>query len=462
MDTRTSAQPATARRRARTVPLIAAAAAGACLVSGLSACSGGSDSGSGEKVTLTIGQWTNPGAIEFTKQLNAAFEKAHPNVTVKLQQAPTANGAWQQLTSSMLQSKSMDVLAQFAPTQQAFAPSYTNLKPGGAAALVASGQLVDLKDQPFMKNYDLTNQQAAVGYNGGIYGVMAAEYVSAGSVWYKKDLLAKYNMEVPKTYQEFLDDCAALKAKGITPIFAAGKEGLHAGVWHGIMNQTLMAGHPAADSVKVSTDRATAFWQKTQSWADPVYKSISEQYQKAMPYLEPGAAGVSQQTAPGAWASQPDNFPFLLDGSWDGATIQQANPKLNLGFFMMPGTNDPAANRVAIKPDLTWVVPTSAPHKDLAMQWLEFFSQPDNYKKWLEATGSMSTQPALQNTGLPWMDWLNAHMTDSFVALTAPWTPAGASTDAGGPDLYKMAPIGSDSVDTVLARSASAYQKALG
>ncbi|GAA5194566.1 extracellular solute-binding protein [Rugosimonospora acidiphila] len=459
MDTSTSAPPPRRRRNAvRSVTAIAIA--GACLATGLTACSS-DGSGSGSKVTLTIGEWTNPGAIQFTEKLNAAFEKAHPGVTVKLQQAPTANNAWQQLTSTMLQSKTVDVLAQFAPTQQGFAPSYTSLQPGGIAALIAANKVVDLKDQPFMKNYDTTAQQAAIGYNGGIYGVMAAEYVSSGAIWYKKDLLAKYNLQVPSTFQEFLNDCATLKSKGITPIFAAGKDGFQGGIWQGIMNQTLMADHPAADSVKVSTDRATAFWQKTQSWNDPVYKTISQEYQQAAKYLEQGAAGVAQATAPGVWASQADNYPFLLDGSWDSATIQQANPKLNLGFFQMPGTNNASDNRMVVKPDLSWVVPTTSAHQDLAMQWLAFFSQPDNYKQWLQATGSVSTQPALTSTGLSWMDWLNTHSKDAFEQLTAPWVPAGASTDAGGPDLYKMTPMGKDSIDTVLKRSADAYQKAV-
>ncbi|MER8085040.1 ABC transporter substrate-binding protein [Streptomyces sp. NPDC087532] len=442
-------------------------AATVCLATVLGACttpSSGSGGGSGAKqnVTLTVAEWTNPGAVEFTKELNAKFEKAHPGVTVKLQTAPNANGAWQQLWNSMLQSKSLDVLAQFPPTQQGYAPGYTNLKPGGAAALITSGQLTDLKDQPFMKQYDPEVQAAAVGYKGGVYGVMAAEYVGAGAIWYKKDLLAKHGLSVPTTFQEFLDACDKLKKAGMTPIFVSAQSGMHGGVWQGIANQMIMKGHQPSESVKVSADRATAFWKGTQSWTDPVYKEISQRHTEVMQYIEPNASGVSQQTAPGVWATKADDYPFLLDGSWDGLTIQQANPKLDLGFFALPGTDDPAANRVAFKPDLTWVVPTTAPHKDLAMQWLAMFSEPDNYKKWLEKTGSISTQPALQNTGLPWMDWLNGHMSDAFPQLTNPWIPAGAPIEAGGPDLYKMKPIGSDSIDSLLSASASAYRKSVG
>ncbi|MFE4537535.1 ABC transporter substrate-binding protein [Streptomyces scopuliridis] len=449
--------------RTRTpVAILVATAALATVLGGCSPSSSDAGAGSGQQVTLTVAEWTNPGAVEFTKELNAEFEKAHPGVTVKLQTAPTANAAWQQLWNSMLQSKSVDVLAQFAPTQQGFAPDYTNLKPGGSSALVSSGQLTDLKDQPFMKRYDPEVQAAAVGYRGGVYGVMAAQYVGAGGLWYKKDLLAKHGLSVPTTYQEFLDACEKLKKAGITPIFVSAKDGMHGGVWQGIANQMIMKGHQPSESVKVSEDRATAFWKGTQSWTDPVYQEISKRHTKIMEYIEPNASGVSQQTAPGVWATRADDYPFLLDGSWDGLTIQQANPKLDLGFFTLPGTDDPAANRVAFKPDLTWVVPASSRHKDLAMEWLAMFSEPDNYKKWLEKTGSLSTQTAVRNTELPWMDWLNTHMDDAFPQLSDPWTPAGAPMDAKVPDLYKMTPIGGDSIDTILSRSAAAYRESVG
>ncbi|MER7498730.1 ABC transporter substrate-binding protein [Nonomuraea pusilla] len=424
---------------------------------------GGSTAAPGAAATtLTVAQWTNAGAIEFTKQLNAKFEKAHPGVTVKLQSTGTANGAWAQLSNSLLQAKSVDVLARFAPTQAGFPPESTGIQPSGVAALITAGQLTDLKNQPFMKNYDAATQAAAVGHKGGVYGVMAASYAAAGAIWYKKDLLARYGIGVPATFQEFLDACATFEKAGKTPIFLSGKVGMQGGIWQGIENQLLMKGREPAESVDVSAERAKAFWEGTQKWTDPVYKEIGARYAKVMQYVEPAASGVDQQTAPGVWAVKTDDYPFLVDGSWDGLTIQQANPKLNLGFFVLPGTDDAAANRVAFKPDLTWVVPASAPHKDLAMQWLAMFSEPDNYRQWLRLTGSLSAQPRVQNTGLPWMDWLDAHTADSFTQLTPPWTPPGAPLDASGPDFYKLAPIGPDSLETILSRSAAAYAKSAG
>jgi raffinose/stachyose/melibiose transport system substrate-binding protein len=459
-----SAQPArpTGPRRFRT---IAYAGLGVAIMLPIAACTVGgssSDTGSGsDKGTLVVEEWTNPGAIDATKKIDALFEKQHPGVKVKLQNAPTANNAWQTLTNSMLAAKSVDVLAQFAPTQAGFPPSYTNLKPSGTASLITSGQLTDLSKQPFMKNYDKASQVNAVGYKNGIYGIMVAEYAHNGGLWYKKDLLAKYHMKVPTTFSEFMADLKTFKSHGISPIFVAGKDNLQLTIWNGIEFQMLMQGHPSSDQSTVSADRQHAFWNGKQNWDDALYKQVGQEYEQVMKYIEPSAGGVTEYTAPGIWAAKSDDFPFLVDGSYDYASISQANPKLNVGFFTLPGTNNAAANRVVLAPDLTWTVPSWAKHKKLAMEWLALFSQKANYQSWLKATGSLSTQPGVTaGASQTWTDWLNAHMSTAFPDLVNPPVPTGAATEAGGPDLTKLKPIGKQDVDTALSASAKAYSKA--
>ena len=135
------------------------------------------------------------------------------------------------------------------------------------------------------------------------------------------------------------------KSHGITPIFVAGKDGLQAIVLHGIEMQLQMQGKPSSQATKVSEETASAFWNGKENWDSPVFVTAAERYAQIMQYVEPDASGVAQLTAPGVWAAQTDNYPFFVDGSWDGTTIQQANPGLKFGFFTLPGTNDPAANR---------------------------------------------------------------------------------------------------------------------
>ncbi|WP_020576799.1 ABC transporter substrate-binding protein [Actinopolymorpha alba] len=438
---------------------LAAAAVGG---SSLAACTVGEQTAPTTKAkrNLVIVQWTNVPAVEVTKKINAAFEKENPGVTVTMRHAPNPNNAYGALVNSQLAAKSVDIIAQFPLTPSAFPPKYTKQKPGGFAALVAAGKAVDLKDAGFMKRYDKSQQQYAFGYEGGQYALMAAQYPAYGGLFYKKALLEKHNVALPSTWDELIQAFDTLKSKGVTPVFLAAKDGYQAFIWHGILTQTLMAGKPAESAAEVGAARAEAFWQGTVTWNDPLHHEVAAKYLKVMQYTQSNASGVSALTAPGVWAVKEDDFPFLIDGTFDAATIVKANPKLDLGFFTMPSSNDAAVNRVVLNPDLSWVVPTSAPNKDLAMKWLEFFSREDNYKQWLTATGSNSTQPGVTTNEVPWMDWLNEHQEGACLNIPGPWIPTGAAPEAGGPVLGDMVPIGKTSVNDELRQAADAYAKA--
>ncbi|MFD4620987.1 ABC transporter substrate-binding protein [Streptomyces sp. NPDC058475] len=436
----------------RPLRMVAVAATGTLVAATLTACG----SGSGDsKTTLVVAQWTNAAAVEQTKKYNQAFEQAHPDVEIKMQTAPTANNAWPTLQNSLLASKRVDVLAQFAKSPSDFPPESTGIKVQGTATLIASNQFVDLSDQPFMKRFD--PNQHVMEYKGGTYGVMTSAYVNNTGLFYKKDLLDKYGLKVPTTFDEFIDVLKAFKSKGKSGIFVAGKDGYQNIVWAGIVNQLLMEGKPAGEANSVYTKRAEQFYKGEQNWTDPLYKDASDRYQQIMKYIEPNASGVPAQTAPGVWASNKDDFPFFVDGSYDGNTIAQANPGLNFGFFAVPGTDDAAWNRPAIAPDLAWTVPVSSKQQKLALEYLDFITQKDNYAQWVKATGSLSTQPGVPTPNLKWTDWLSQNADKGYINASNPWTPADAAEVADGPQTQDNAPFGHKSWDKALSECANAY-----
>jgi raffinose/stachyose/melibiose transport system substrate-binding protein len=438
---------------------IAAFTASATLAAGLTACS----SGSGNPAdTLVVAEWTNPAAITYTQTIDAAFEKAHPGVTIQLQDAPTAANAWPTLQASLLASKNVDVLAQFAQNPADYPPASLGTKPSGTAALIADGQFVNLAKQSYMSRFDTTTQQYDMGYNGGIYGVTVAEYVNNTGLFYKKSLLDKYNLPVPTTFDQLIDDFKVLKQNGITPLYVAGKDGYQSIVWFGIVNQLLMQGKPASEAASVYLQRAEAFLNGSQTWDSPLYQEAAQRYEEVMAYAEPSAGGVSAQTAPGEWAVNANNDAFFVDGSYDGNTIATDNPSLSFGFFSLPGTDTASANRAALAPDLSWTVPTFSKHQALAQEWIDFFTEPANYAGWLKATGSSSTEPAVPTPSLSWTSWLAANSADGFINASQPWLPNGASSEAGGPVLTAMEPFGSQSTSAALTQAAGAYKSAVG
>jgi len=448
-----------ARRFNRPRRLTAVLSAAVTIAAGLSACSSG---GGNPADTLVVAEWSNPAAIAQTQVVDALFEKQHPGVHIQLEDAPTTNSAWPTLQASLLASKNVDVLAQFAQNPADYPPASVGKKPSGTAALIANGQFMDLSKQPFMSRFDTTTQQYTMGYNGGIYGVTVAEYVNNTGLFYKKDLLAKYGMSVPTTFGEFINDLKTFKANGITPIYVAGKDGYQNIVWAGIINQLLMEDKPAAEAASVYLQRAEAFLNGSQGWNSPIYQEAAQRYEEVMSYIEPSASGATAQTATGEWAVQSTNYPFFVDGSYDGNTIAQDNSSLNFGFFAIPGTDTASWNRAALAPDLSWTVPKFSKHQTLALQWIDLFTQQTQYSEWLKATGSLSTEPSVATPTLKWTDWLSANATNGYVNSTQPWTPDGANKEAGGPVLTAMQPFGSQAPGDALSQAASAYKSAVG
>ena len=180
-----------------------------------------------------------------------------------------------------------------------------------------------------MKRFDLSTQQFTTGYKGGVYGVTTAEYVNNTGLFYRKDLMAKYGLSVPTTFDQFIDDLKVLKSKGVIPVFVAGKDGFQSIIWFGIYNQLLLQNQPSPAAGSLWIQRDQQFWQGRQNWNSPVYEEAAQRYEQIMSYIEPDAGGVPAQTAPGVWAASTNDHPFLVDGSYDGNTIATANPSLN-------------------------------------------------------------------------------------------------------------------------------------
>ncbi len=406
-----------------------------------------------KNVTLVVAEWTNPPAIKVTQLIDQKFEKLHPGVTIDLQYAPTAQGAWHTLFNTLLQSKRVDVLAQFAPGNFV-PPSYMNESLNALQTLESTHQLMDLKHFPFMKYFIPGIQAGAAGINGGIYGAEMARYGNTG-VFYNKTMFAKYHLSVPKTWNQFIHVCAVLQKHNITPLYVAGQSNMEGMVFNAIMN----AQFPRANTTKLEYQLDNAFWHKKTSWNSPVWKKIMTRYQQASKYFEPNWSGVAQLNAPGQWAAS-SSAAMLVDGSWDGWTVKTANPKLNFGWFPIPGSNKVKNNKLFVANDLTWVIPTWAPQVNLAIQYLAFFSQPANYRLWENYVGSLPTERVSSN--LPWMTTENQFVrqgrTQTGMSIAMPKNPPPLANFTG--DESQLSPVGQYSVAELQKLATQQFQAA--
>ena len=330
----------------------------------------------------------NAPLVDYINAFNQKFQDKYPNITVNVSVVKADELATS--TQTRLTANDVDIIDMFG-FAQGIQPFMKNADKPNWQSLIEAGLLMDLTGQPFLKNYDASAIKDAGSFNGKVYEVNTGRYAFTG-VFYNKDLFSKYGVKVPTTWGQLVAACDTFKKNKISPMTAGGKDGwpvLVAG--YGIM---LSAYPDQAALVK-------GLWSGTIKWNDAKSVEMWNRMQAlAKDMIEPGASGIAFDAAPGRFAA--GLAAMLPAGSWDAPAIESANPKLNFGYFPMPSSDNPNDNKfLAGKYDVGWVVAAKTGNKDAAMKWLAFFSQPDNYQAYVNATGIMPTQPTAKlNTTL--------------------------------------------------------------
>ena len=346
------------------------------------ACSSGSSGGSGGSTTLKIITWVNPPAVKAIKTIDAEFHKKYPNINVKLQTAVNVNGPYETLLQQTVTSGSADIVTSVTQLQALpLNPSRSNETPWQYWS--TNNAFASLNGQPFLKDYT-QDALAAETYQGKTYGIVSGNYQEG--VFYNKAVFAKYHLSAPTTYSQFLAVCKTLKSHGVQPLFTAlGNVGP---VYLQFIYYEAMVDlwYPHAPNGNL----ATALENGSVKWTDPNLVTAMNEEKAIAQYLEPNYTGVPWEAMPGDFAK--GQGAMLLDGSWDLASIQQANPKLQVGYFPLPFSNTAADNQAYAQDDLTFSVLNSSPNKAAAMKWLEFYSSPSVYAQYVKITGISPSQ----------------------------------------------------------------------
>lgn len=372
------------RRAASRRHMTGAGAAALVLVAsaGLAACGSGGSSSSSGGGTLKIITWVNPPAVAAIKKIDAEFEKANPGVKVSLGTAENVNGPYKTMLQSTVSSSSADIVTNVQQAQpMPLKPTTSNMT--AWQNWTTHGVFAPLNGQSFLNAYTPAAKQAET-LNGKTYGVVSGEYQEG--VFYNKQTFAKYHLSPPTTYTQFLKVLDTLKSKGVTPMYvglgAVGPIYLQF-IYYNLISSLWL---PHAPGGNLATDLAKG----TVKWTSPYFTQVMNEEKKLAQYLEPGYTGEPWQGMPGAFAN--GKAAMLLDGSWDLASVQKANPSMKVGFFPLPGSDTPSANQSELQNDLTFSVLNASKHKALAMKWLAFFSQPKIYAQYVNITGISSSQ----------------------------------------------------------------------
>lgn len=348
----------------------------------LAACGGSGSSSANAPVTLKLIQWTNQPAVDAVKQINEAFHKKYPNITVSVTAVPTADDQYLQLQNTRLAANDVDIMATqgFVGSPQPWATGAT--KPSWQQ-WIESGQLLDLTNQPFLQHYLPQAIKDASTFNGKVYSVTTGSYADNG-IFYNKAIFSKYNLQPPTTFDELMHVCQVLQSHGVTPFVIGGKD-----TW-----PLYVATFGLQSSLLDQSSVVKGLWTGDQKFTDPKNVEVLARMQKIMQYTIKNFMGLDYNSATAYFSSE--KVAMVPDGTWNAPTFSQANPSLQYGYFPTPGSDNASENvNLAGKYDLAWVVnaKSSKAKQDAALKWLDFFSQPDNYSKYVNAVGILPSQP---------------------------------------------------------------------
>lgn len=211
-------------------------------------------------------------------------------------------------------------------------------------------------------------------YKGQQWGMPYAYYM--WGMYYRKDIFAKYNLSVPKTWKEFLADCAVLKKHNITPIALGDQELWPAAGWFDYLDmrtngykahEELMRGKIAYDAPSVQ--KVFHEWANLASHGYFTPNATSYRWQDAQGFLFSGKAAM-----------------FLI-GSFMLPDVPK-NLKKDIGFFPFPIIN-PKAGPAEDAPIDMMAMPSGAKNKANARKFMEFMAEPAVQGKFAAAIGEL-------------------------------------------------------------------------
>jgi len=241
---------------------------------------------------------------------------------------------------------------------------------------VSRGVLANLADLPQAQTID-PNIQALVTQYGSYRGETSVlpYSVAAEGVIYNPDLFDKVGVSsVPTTWSEFLAVCEKFKSAGITPVYQTygdgwtTQQGLFDYTTGGMIDVAAFYKQLDVEGTNLGPNSAVSF---DKDFTEPCKKMLS-----LTPYFNDNA--LSKKYADGNTAFAAGQAGMYMQGPWAVGQILTINPKLKMGTFPMPVTDDASQTRCRANLDLAiWLPRSQAPaRRAAAVKFLGYLMQP--------------------------------------------------------------------------------------
>lgn len=320
-----------------------------------------SDDVSEEPIELNFWDLRTEGAgAKMIDTLIENFQKENPNITVKRTAFKVAD-LRNTIKPAINSGEGPDVFSYDAGA--------------GYLGVLAKARLaLDLSEYREQYNWDDRFHDWALEktvYDGKLYGI--ANELEMLGVYYNKEMFEEAGIEIPQTYDEFLDVCQVFKDKGITPVIMDDKE-----QWPGFHYESIwLNSFVGADKVKQAVNGEIPWTSEGFGEAlDELYRLFAEGYASAKPLsLAYEDANKAFYAGEGA---------MRITGTWQVAAYVQ-NMEENVGFFYLPPASEDVDDCPPGGLGEAVVVNAKTAHKEAAVKFVDYLFRMDNMEYWYEA-----------------------------------------------------------------------------
>lgn len=280
----------------------------------------GSDSGksTGDSGKLEIfSWWTAGGEADGLDALLDVFKDKHSDI--KVENAAVAGGAG---------SNAKQVLST---RMQGGDPPSTFQVHGGSELLqwVNSDKMQPLDDLYKKNGWDKKFPDKIIDMNskdGHVYGVPVD--IHRGNVlFFNKKIFDKYNVDPPKTFDDFFKVADKLKSEGVTPLALGDKEGWGATM---IFENILLA--------KLGPDDYDKLWTGDVDFDDPKVKDAAKTFKKMLGYINKNHSSLAWQDATQSLIDGDAAMQVMGDFAEGYFLSKDWKPNKQFGWTQTPGT----------------------------------------------------------------------------------------------------------------------------
>jgi raffinose/stachyose/melibiose transport system substrate-binding protein len=333
----------------------------------LAAC-GGSDDGGGANedgsVTLSFLVDNSETSVALAEGVAEAYHEANADVTVEVETRPQGSEGDNVVKTRLSTGDMTDVFAYNSGSLfQALNPSQTMVP--------LEGDYVDTLADAFVESVSVDDQ---------VYGVPLGTFMGGG-IMYHIPTYEELGLEVPKTWDQFMENNAAIEEAGKVPVIQTYGDTWTSqlfvlGDFHNVAQEEpdFAEQYTAGEAKYADTPAALGGFEKTQEVQEAGY--VNEDFASAkmpdgMRMLATGE-GVHYPILTFALSEVAANNPDALD---------------DIGFFGIPGDDESTAGLTVWSPGATYIPATTEGAKlEAAQDFLAFMASPEGCQAQIEAT----------------------------------------------------------------------------